>query len=130
LDAIAAIKSKLAKYPQIRYAESDSSIEVQPADVSGFSVSLRQTGDHLTVAFEGWHEAFESETEALNCFAFGLSEACRLRVLYRGNSPVRWTVEAYRDGVWASDSETGLILIPFWRRKSVRYLQNRWLPAA
>ena len=130
MDAIAAIKSKLAKYPHIRYSASDRSIEIQPADASGFTVGCQQTAEGLTVAFEGWHEAFKSETEALNCFAFGLSEACRLRVVYRGDTPVRWTVEARRDGVWASDSETGLLLIPFWRRKNVRYLQNRWLPAA
>src|SRR5262245_36292620 len=114
----------------MRYSATADSIEVQPADADGFVVGLHQTSRQCTVSFEGWHEEFQSETEALNCFAFGLSASCRLRVLYRGESPVSWTVEAFRDGAWSSDSETGLILTPFWRRKHVRYLQNRWLPAA
>lgn len=38
------------------------------------------------MSFEGWHEAFEQEEEALECVAFGLSAACRLRVDYRGNA--------------------------------------------
>lgn len=125
MSAIAEIKAKLAKYPHMRYVETADSIEVQPADVDGFVVRLDHTPHQCTVSFEGWHEGFQSEAEALNCFAFGLSASCRLRVIYRGQSPVSWTVEAFRDGAWSTDSETGLILTPFWRRKHVRYLQNR-----
>jgi hypothetical protein len=43
----------------------------------------------------------------------------------------RWqVVESLRDGTWMPDREIGLLLVPFWRPKTVRYLQNRWLPAA
>jgi hypothetical protein len=54
---------------------------VHPRDRSGFTVGLRITPSGFTVYFEGWHEEFTSEDEALNCFAFGLSPKCRLRDL-------------------------------------------------
>ena len=114
----------------MRYAETSGSIEVRPADENGFTVGLHEGAGEIVVSFEGWHEHFKAEFEALNCFAFGLSESCRLRVGYRGAMPVSWTVEAARDGTWIPDSKTGLLFVPFWRSKRVRYLQNRWLPAA
>lgn len=130
MSAIAKVRERLAKYPQVRYAENSNSIEVHPADESGFTVGLYQGAGEIVVRFEGWHEHFKAESEALNCFAFGLSERCRLRVVYRGRTPVKWAVESWIDGTWMPDTETGLIFVPFWRSKSVRYLQNRWLPAA
>jgi hypothetical protein len=114
----------------MRYAETGGSIEVHPADANGFTVGLCESAGEIVVSFEGWHEHFKAESEALNCFAFGLSESCRLRVAYRGAMPVSWAVECWRDERWIPDTETGLIFVPFWRSKSVRYLQNRWLPAA
>ena len=32
---------------------------------------LRQSTAGITAYFEGWHEEFASEDDALNCFAFG-----------------------------------------------------------
>jgi hypothetical protein len=114
----------------MHFVETRHSIEIAPVDSNGFVVALRESGGRVTVNFDGWHEGFASEMDALNCFAFGLSESCRLRVAYRGAMAVRWAVEAQCEGDWRSDSETGLILVPFWRRRSVRHLQNHWLPAA
>jgi hypothetical protein len=42
---------------------------------------------------------------------------------------VKWTVEALEAGEWVEDGTTGLIHPFFWRRPTVRYLQNRLLPA-
>jgi hypothetical protein len=80
------------------------------------------------VYFAGWHEHFESKADALNCFAFGLSAACRLCVVYRGSTPTKWIVESRKDGSWIQKSETGLLLFPFWRARRIAYLQNRLLP--
>jgi hypothetical protein len=129
MDVIAEMKARLAKYPGTRYVETPRSIEVLPQDDAGFPVSLQVTDAGFTVHFAGWHEDFASPEEALNCFAFGLSSACRLRVVYRGSMPTKWIVEAQRDGAWVADSETGLLLVPFWRPRRVVYLQNRLLPA-
>jgi len=130
MDAIDEIREKLAKYPSVRYTESPTSIEVHPGDESGFSVRLHIENGSFTVHFEGWHEHFDSKQEALNCFAFGLSQSCRLCVVYRGSTPTRWIVESHQNGAWVQDSETGLIFFPFWRAQRLVRKQNRLLPAA
>jgi hypothetical protein len=128
MTAIGSIKTKLAEYPTTRYVETPTSIEVQPHKDSGFPVSLHVMDGSFTVYFAGWHEHFNAEAEALNCFEFGLSADCRLCVVYRGSMPTKWIVEARKDGSWIRDSETGLIFVPFWRPRRRIYLQNRLIP--
>ena len=128
MSAIQRIKDKLVKYPQVKYVVTTTSIVVYPLSSNGFAVSLhtsRPSSEHrYTVHFDGWHEDFESEEEALNCFAFGLSDSCRLRVAKRGRRRYRWTVEAFTDGGWREDSTVGLFMFPFWRQRVIVYLQN------
>ena len=125
MDPIAKAKAKVAGCSHVRYSETAGSIEVEPQDESGFAVGLRVHGGGFTVHFGWWHEEFTSENEALNCFAFGLSEACRLKVTYHGSIPTKWVVESLRGDAWVPDSETELLLFPFWRRKRVVYRRNR-----
>ena len=130
MNAIDEIRARLAKYPEARYSETATSIEVHAASETGFPVGLEIHGDRFVVSFDGWHEEFESKEEAVNCFAFGLSSDCRLRVVYRGSTPTRWSVEYKQDHSWIKDSETGLLLVPFWRSSRVVYLQNDLLSSA
>ena len=130
MTVIDEVKAKLAKYPHARYSETSDSIQVHPADDSGFAVGLRVTGEQYTVWFEGWHEEFDSSREALNCFAFGLSEACRLAVTYRGATAVKWVVESLRNGSWVEDSEVGLLVAPFWRSRNISRKQNHLIGLA
>ena len=81
MSAIDEILSKLKKYPQVSFQVAPHSVTVNPTSVNGFKVSLEVIGGIFRVYFEGWHEEFSKENEALNCFAFGLSEECRLRVV-------------------------------------------------
>ena len=127
MNAIDKIKARLAAYPDVRYSERENEIEVHPRDPSGFTVTLRITAAGFTVYFEGWHEEFESEDEALDCFGFGLSPRCRLAVALRGNGETSWTVEGLRNGVWTTDSKTTLLLQPFWRPARIEYRQNHVL---
>jgi hypothetical protein len=129
MDALAEIRTRLLKYPTIRAEEGANSITVLPMDSRGFPVSLHVSGKEFVVAFAGWHEHFSSAEDALNCFAFGLSEKCRLKVYKRGSFAYRWTVESQENGAWVRDSTTGLLFFPFWRRREVVHLQNRVLPA-
>jgi hypothetical protein len=133
MSAIAKITTRLAKHPEIRSAvhgaEGARTITLHPSAPDGFAVSLTESPGLWTVGFEGWHEEFRREEEALECFAFGLSAECRLRVEYRGRAPVKWTLEALADGKWVEDSTTGLFHPFFWRRPQVRYLQNKLLLA-
>ena len=98
-------------------------------DSTGFPVELIVRGPaHWTVYFAGWHEEFASENEALSCVAFGLSEECRLRVEKRGQLPVKWAVEARKNGAWTMDSEVGLFHPFFWRARAVEYHTNHIFP--
>jgi hypothetical protein len=130
MTAVETIRAKLKRYPQLRYEQTPDSITIFSESNEGFQVSLFQDGSRFVVAFDGWHEHFESESEALNCFVFGLSEECRVRVTSRGSFDYRWTVQYLLNGSWHDDSETGLLLFPFWRRRHERYLQNRVIPTA
>lgn len=125
MSAIETIRAKLQSYPQLQYEHTSSSITVSPESSDGFPVSLHQEGTSFVVGFGGWHEHFDSESEALNCFSFGLSDQCRLRVTSRGGTDYRWTVQHLVDGSWCDDSQTGLLLFPFWRQRSERFHQNR-----
>jgi hypothetical protein len=70
MTAIERIKARLSAHPEIKYSEGPNEIDVKPSENSGFSVGFRITPTGFTVNFEGWHEEFTSEEEALDCFAF------------------------------------------------------------
>ncbi|HYG58956.1 MAG TPA: hypothetical protein VD902_12930 [Symbiobacteriaceae bacterium] len=128
MSTIQQIKERLSRYPGVTCEADESQITVRSLELEGFDVSVMVRPGRYTVAFEGWHEEFTSEEDALNCVAFGLSPVCRLRVDYLGDSPVRWTVEALRQGEWHSDSTVSLLLVPFWRQRRTIYKCNRLIP--
>ena len=126
MTAIAKIESKLRKYPSAQYSVAGDTIMVEAADGDGFSVWLTEKKPGYTVGYDGWHDEFDDEEDALAAFAFGLSDDCRLKVVRRGDTDCAWIVEGKDDdGRWSGDSTTGLLLTPFWRKKSVVYRQNR-----
>ena len=124
MSAIQRIKDRLQLRPEWSYRVTGQTITVDPPSTHGFAVSLTEGASEWVVSFDGWHEHFASEDEAVNCFAFGLSDQCRLRVDYRGSFPHRWTVETRAGDGWLEDSTTGMLLFPFWRRRRVEYRQN------
>jgi hypothetical protein len=128
MNVIDEIKRRLSKYPHITFSSDACSITVLPASSEGFSVTLTEgSGNGYTVSFEGWHEDFEDADEALNVFAFGLSDECRLREYRRGGFAYKWTLESREDGDWKAESTTALVFFPFWRKVEVRHLQNKLL---
>ncbi len=122
MNCIGEIKKKLESYPELKWELEGSTISVSPD--GGFTVWLTESEKDCTVGFSGWHEVFEDKDEALECFVFGLSEKCRLKVSSRGETEYKWVMEAFEDGNWVSYSTTCLLFIPFWREKQVNYLQN------
>lgn len=124
MSVIERILEKLKKYPAVKPLVSEFSVRVPPQRSEGFEVGLEVRDGRFVVSFDGWHEEFESEEEALNCFGFGLSLDCRLRVVRRGGSAYKWTVQSKTETGWADDSEVGLLLVPFWRRREEVILQN------
>jgi hypothetical protein len=130
MGAVQRIAEKLQRYPELAYQIATSTIAIDPPTADGFRVSLTEGAGEWVVGFDGWHEHFTSEEEALNCFSFGLSDRCRLRVHYRGSLPYRWTVEESTDGGWRECSTTGLLSFRFWRRIRIKYLQNTVIRSA
>ena len=127
MTAIGKIQEKLQRYPGLRFTVNGNTITVEPSHAGGFTVWLTEGQSGFTVGFDGWHEEFENEEEALSVFTFGLSEDCRLKVVQRGGADCSWTVESREGEEWSGDSTTGMLLIPFWRTKRVVYRQNRGL---
>lgn len=116
------------RYPDVKFEDRGNSITIFPQSADGFEVSLyvdKNRDDPFEVYFSGWHESFSDPSEALECFAFGLSYECRLKEHYRGESAYRWTVEHLQDGSWEEYGTTGLIFSRFWRSKTVKIKQNR-----
>jgi hypothetical protein len=124
MGAVERITKRLRRHPELVYRVSGGMVTVEPPTTDGFPVSLTEGAGEWVVGFDGWHEHFTSEDEALDCFAFGLSDRCRLRVHRRGSFPYRWTVEERTGDGWRADSTTGRLSFPFWRRPWVEYRQN------
>jgi len=128
MNPIEVIKEKLKKYPSLRFTEDKNSITVHtPNKETGFDVSLYiDTGSYstYTIAFGNWHNEFDTVDEALNMFAFGLSNECRLRELRKGNTIYKWVVESLVDGNWVKSYTTGLLIFPFWRKTTESVFQN------
>ena len=124
MNTIDKIKTKLEDYPQLACKVEGNRISIDPPTESGFSIWLTVNNPGFTVGFDGWHEEFDGEAEALDAFAFGLSDHCRLKVVKLGDTDCRWGVEEKVGDEWKEDSTTGLIFIPFWKKKSVEYRQN------
>lgn len=108
-------------HADLRYTEKVGVIIVQSPVPNGFDVSITED---LIVGYDGWHEHCDSPERALECFEFGFSDRCRLKVTYRGKLACMWTVERLEEGRWIRGWTTGLLLFPFWRRARVEYRQN------
>ncbi len=134
MDIKERLKEKLDKY-EIKFLEEENSIMVKGGD-KGFDVvlSIEEESDNPYqqpyIVFYGfpYHEHFKEAEEAIKCFMFGLSNKCRLKVEYCGGKAYKSIIE-YKDdnGEWKVDSETGALFKPFWKKKSVKYLQNNRL---
>jgi hypothetical protein len=129
MNPLAEIKTRLEKYPDLEVTEDARSITVKPIDNDGFEVWFSDDENEYTVGFEGWHQHFDkTEVEdALNCFAFGLSNECRLKVSARGGKNYKWVMEALENGEWVSYSTTALFNFSFWRKPEVKYYSNNIL---
>jgi hypothetical protein len=127
---IATLQAKLIRYPHVRYRIAANRIVIAPVDAHGFEVQLVDAGAQWLVQFEGWHESFEAAADALECAALGLSDACRLAIELRGRCACKWTLQVRAGDGWRSISTVGLLLVPFWRPRTVVYRQNRVLLAA
>ena len=124
MGAIEKIVQKLRGHPELNWAIDGGSLNVDPVSPDGYRVWIDCSDGKFTVGFDGWHEHFDDEDEALDCFAFGFSDQCRLKVVRRGDFDCAWTLESQEHDTWIEDSTVGLFMVPFWRKKSVIYKRN------
>ena len=100
-------------------------MEIPAQNPTGFQVWIQERdGNNCTVGFEGWHDEFTDENAAINCFAFGLSTACRLRIFRCLGTDYKWQVLVQENGEWIPDSETGIFFPTLWLPKKQRDLRN------
>ena len=79
----------------------------------------------FVVWYDQWHHDFDRAEDALDCFEFGLSDSCRLKITLRGDEPVVWQVEKREYGMWVPGRHPLKRLdLAFWRPTRVVYRQN------
>lgn len=123
---ISKIKEQIQKNKEIIILEEDdTSITVKPRNENSFPVSMLVKYNKFWVYFKGWNEGFYSEEEALDYFAFGLSDNCRLKVITVGEVEYKWILECKEDGQWVEESIQGIPLFPFWEKNDIVYYQNK-----
>ena len=123
-ESIQIIQKKLERYPTANYKFEEDAIEVFPKDENGFAATFYDCGEEKIISFGGWHGHFKEQDEALDWFAMGISNQCRLKVHLRGSFEYKWTVQCLLDGAWQHKDTTSLLFFPFWRSESIQYLQN------
>ena len=126
MDAIAALTEKLAKHPELAWTGGDRWLTIDPPPSGGFAVELRHEGDEWTVYLGsgGWHQHFDDAEDALDLIAWCYSGQARVREIWRDRSPQKAFLEAREDDGWRAISETGLILVPFWRKRREVVMEN------
>jgi hypothetical protein len=60
VNPITELKAKLARYPQLRFVETPTSLRIEAPTENGFTVSLDAAAapHEYVVYFDGWHEHF------------------------------------------------------------------------
>lgn len=124
---IARARKALDAVGGVTYHCDDDGIAVPAAAPDGFDVALRAIDDrHFVVQYgEGWVHAFDRAEDAQDCFEFGLSDRCRLRVTLRGDRPVAWQIEKREFGLWVPGRRRRSWRVSFWRRARSVHRQNR-----
>jgi hypothetical protein len=127
MNTIEKVIDKLKTYPELKYKVDDIAISIEPLDENGFTIWLSiENKDEVIVGFDGDHQHFDSEEEAIECVLWGLSKSCRFRVTSRGKVDYKWSMQNKENDKWVTINTSYVIwLIPFWKKKKVRYLQNK-----
>jgi hypothetical protein len=111
----------------VDYTATPSTIAVRPSDSDGFAVTLAmEHARAFVVTYEQWRHTFDRAEDAYDCFEFGLSDSCRLRVTYRGDDAIAWHVEKREYGIWAPSSHTTTRWTwKFWKPRRIVHRQNK-----
>lgn len=119
---------KFSNRPGLKTQVSGEKFSILPSQPDGFSVWIREEkGRKLTVGFDRWQETFSDATQALACFALGLSRDCRLKVYSRLGARYHWVVQQYVGGLWVDGPVHHESVFSLWPFRKTEYLQNDFL---
>jgi len=121
---IARARRSLTRWPELRYDATHARLRIPAPHAGGFAIELQSGRKRYTVRLDGWMRTFDRDDDALDCMELALSDACRLAVTCRGNTPVAWTLEVREYGMWVRHRRVQRRLVPFWRRERTEYRQN------
>jgi hypothetical protein len=122
------LEDKFSNRPGLKTDLSGNTFSIFPMDPSGFKLWVREDkGRKFTVGFDKWQETFNDATQALACFALGLSKDCRLKVYSRLGARYHWTVQQYVGGLWVDGGTHIEKIVSIWPFRKTEYLQNDFL---
>ena len=114
--------------PGLKTDLTGNTFSIIPSELGGFKLWIREDkGRKFTVGFDQWQETFNDATQALACFALGLSKDCRLKVASRLGARYQWTVQQYVGGLWVDGSVHVEKIVSIWPFRKIEYLQNDFL---
>ena len=102
---------------------------VKPSSPMGFELTYSEDDRFSYVGLDGWHEDFESKSEAQRCFFSALTSSIRLKVEIKRDFEYKWTCEAFIDNAWEDFGTVGLLFYPYWKKTDVVFRTNGWIDA-
>jgi hypothetical protein len=119
---------KFSNRPGLKTESTDNTFAILPQDNTGFKLWIREEkGRKFTVGFDRWQETFNDATQALACFALGLSRDCRLKVFSRLGARYKWTLQQFVGGLWVDGTVHEEKIVSIWPFRKTEYLQNDFL---
>ena len=116
----------LGALDSVAFDAGQDAIAVPPASADGFAVRLQMVHDReYVVSYDAWQHTFDRAEDAYDCFEYGLSDSCRLKITLRGDEPINWDVERREYGMWAPGRHPRKRRsLAFWRPARIVYRQN------
>ena len=121
MDTLDELVTSLQNQPNLVRRLEKENLTVELSSSGGYIAWITKDRNEWTVGFDGWHDHFDSEAEAVSCFSQLMSGECHLEVSYRGNTAYRWAIQRKIDDGWRTVSTTGYYLYAFWRPKRTEY---------
>lgn len=118
----------LKRFPELSYEVGENQITVARPNDRGFSVWFLNYGSHskYEVGFDRVWMPIEDAYEAINCFAWALTDRCLLRTEKQGDNAISWAPGCIYGDEWRGlgPEFRKYPSLSFWKRKTVEYLQN------
>lgn len=124
MNVLQLAEDHVRNHPSLRYQRRPLSLQVDAPNPNGFPVTLEVTKEGFLVRLGGWHEQFDEERDAFECFQFAFSPHCRLRVASRSGVDCEWTLEFRDSDGWRPDKTVEKKTLKIWKQKETRYLHN------